>query len=331
MYVFFSLIFFVSCKRVPIEILNQTAEVKNAKEWYYGTFKKSDTYKVSSEAAAQLPDWKYGKHRKSGNLEIIEFPLNKARKSFAISSKGYSINQITDIANGSISRIAFIKTDSKEFILREIDYIPDFEYLKEKEYDISDIELGANIKNFSGYVAIKNWGGSVINTYKYKNGKIIKTKVKVYNSNISLSRRGGYDCQPGEDCMYIRWCETELIGDTWYYTGECTQWENTGECWQTDECDGIPPSDCALYGVDCGGGNGGDGESSSTYSFQSNHAKMCGSYNWGTIRSAWYTQFNSAGFLAVNTNGAMINLEYGTPCIQFSKSTVGTKQQADAA
>lgn len=158
MYVFFSLIFFASCKRVSIENLNETPDVKNAKNWYYGTIKKTNIYKISEKKSLQLPDWKYGKHRKSGNLEIIEFPLNKARKSFAISSKGYSINQITDIANGSVSRVAFIKTDSKEFILKEIDYIPDFEYLKEKEYDISDIELGANIKNFSGYVAIKNWG-----------------------------------------------------------------------------------------------------------------------------------------------------------------------------
>ena len=58
---------FFACKRTAdVQTNKETFGVQQAKEWYYGYFKKSAEFINSSVKGKQLPDWKNGTYRKMG-------------------------------------------------------------------------------------------------------------------------------------------------------------------------------------------------------------------------------------------------------------------------
>lgn len=271
--IYFCLLILIStsCKRIPVDNINDNSlKPLDAKEWYYDVFKKSSEWQLSSLKGKKLPDWKHGVYRKSGNLEILEFPLMKEKKTFSIASS--SNNDITkreriEIANGSLSRIAIIRISGKETLIRELDYIPDLNFLTSKKFDISDISLGNRINKFSGKIIVKKWQGTEIGSYRLENGRITKKSRRIANSaatsGLMKSAQSGGGCEIFDVCEYMRYCTGGVGGDEWYNTDECTEWEPTGNCYMEEECempgddDPHGPSDCELYGVDCGDNGGG--------------------------------------------------------------------------
>lgn len=261
--------FFTTCKRLPVEYRSDAADkfsLNDAKEWYYGVFKKSAEWKQSAQKGKKLPDWNYGRYRKSGNLEIIEFPLIKNSKTFAVPSGRVTSNERTEIANSSLSRIAFIKIRGQGIVVREVDYIPDLAFLRSRGYDISNVSLGNNINGFSGQIRIKNWKGTFVSSFGLDSGRFTKRLTRIPEKDLlSLvqGRGGGEDCEITEYCDEEMYCTGWFVGDTFIPTGECTPWLPTDDCYYDMECDfgsgndGIPPDDCELYGVDCDGGGGG--------------------------------------------------------------------------
>lgn len=59
------------------------------------------------------------------------------------------------VANATLTRIVFIKTPNNKVVVREIDYVPDWEYLKTKNFDISSNSFAAVDNNFSGTLVVK--------------------------------------------------------------------------------------------------------------------------------------------------------------------------------
>ena len=164
---------FIACRKNFTESANDIFSQSEAKEWYYGIFKKSPEWQQSNEKGEKLPDWKNGTYRRVGNMEIVEFPLMKERKTYSIpSASKLSSSEIRKITDGSLSRIAFIRAANNEIVVRELDYIPDIDFLKVKGYDISDIRLGNKENNFSGRIITKKWDGTILSTRKFENGKI---------------------------------------------------------------------------------------------------------------------------------------------------------------
>lgn len=263
---------FIACRKNLNESTADTFSQNEAKEWYYSTFKKSSEWQQSKEKGKKLPDWKNGTYRRVGNMEIVEFPLMKERKSYAIPSAiSLSSSEIRKITDGSLSRIAFIRASNNEIAVREVDYIPDIDYLELKGYDICDIKLGNKENNFSGRIITKKWNGTILSTRKSENGKITKTGKRINNANLksnslsSTTTNNSNGCEMVEICEYERFCEEVHVGDAWVPTGECTPWEPTGNCWFEEycgpgECDyGSSEScECQLYGMGCEGGGGGE-------------------------------------------------------------------------
>ena len=132
---------------------------KAAKDWYYGTFKKSAEWNASNEKGKKLPDWKHPFITKVGSNYVVEFPLNENTSSYSISSTGnnerLSPSQIKKVADASISRIAFIKMPDGKIIVREIDYIPEWKYLERKSFDISSVSILNSTNDFSGRIIVK--------------------------------------------------------------------------------------------------------------------------------------------------------------------------------
>lgn len=263
---------FIACRKNFTESAIDIFSQSEAKEWYYGTFKKSPEWQQSNEKGEKLPDWKNGTYRRVGNMEIVEFPLMKERKTYSIpSATKLSSSEIRKITDGSLSRIVFIRASNSEIVVRELDYIPDIDFLKVKGYDISDIRLGSKENNFSGRVITKKWDGTILSTRKFENGKITKTGKKINNANFNIkslssattNNSGG--CAMVEIVEYERTCTEVHRGDVWIPTGECTPWEPTGNSWVEEQCSpsecdygSSEECECQLFGMGCDDGGGGN-------------------------------------------------------------------------
>lgn len=262
---------FIACRKNLTESTINIFSQSDAKEWYYGTFKKSSDWQNSNEKGKKLPDWKNGTYRRVGNMEIVEFPLMKERKSYAIpSANKLSSSDIRRITDGSLSRIAFIRASNNEIVVRELDYIPDIDFLELKGYDISDLKLGSKENKFSGRIITKKWDGTILSTRKSESGKLTKTGKRIISSNLkgntmsSNATNNVSGCETYEICEYESECEERWVGDAWVPTGDCTPWQPTGNCWYEEycgpeQCDyGSSEScECQLYGIGCEGGGGG--------------------------------------------------------------------------
>ncbi len=258
-------LFLIACKKNNTEQLNEAFMQEAAKEWYYGTFKKSSEWSASSEKGKKLPDWKHGQYRKVGNMEIVEFPLLKERTALPIpSTASLTTAEIQRVADASLTRIAFIKTKNA-IEVREIDYIPDLAYAKANGYDLSSYNFGSTAQDFSGRMVIKKWNGVVMSYNTLSNGKITK-RGKINKQQSQSDTKATLDenvtLSGSEICEYERYCEEERQGDAWVPIGTCTPWTPTGNCWPIDDVDpgdcnyGLTEScACQLYGLGCDNGN----------------------------------------------------------------------------
>lgn len=237
--------------------------VAQAKEWYYGVFKGSAEWLNydRQKNGVKLPDWKRGKYFKVGNTEFVEFPLIKAKTKIEIASKGdLSTGDAVKIVNSSLSRIVFVKTNAKVTI-REIDYVPDFNYLKNAGFDISDNYIAEMNKEFTGTLILKTWDGVEISENYMNNGKLTGKKQKKKTSgNLRMQA-----CEDFLIILYERNCYTVTNGDV--VTTECTDWEETDRwiepvCDSDPECEGMTPAECACMLFGCNGGGDPDGDPS---------------------------------------------------------------------
>lgn len=249
-----------ACKKnVDVEStsLNNEFTPASVKEWYYSTFKKSAEWAGSKEHGKKLPDWKNGIKTKIAGWDAIEFPLGKSISSFSISAGQLTQADCKRLANASIAKVAFIKTKNNEIVVREVDYIPDWQYLQSKKFDISAVNTGT-ANDFTGRVVIKKWDGSVIATKIVVDGKAVKTTTKKdVEAKGATATNSLENCTTYEVCEWVRDCEIHYYGDG-YIVQECSEWANT-YCWYEQECTG-GGDDCENYGIGCGGGgNGGSG------------------------------------------------------------------------
>ncbi len=258
-----ALLILYACKRSIVDVQeNNVFNATLAKEWYYGVFKKTDEYKNSKVKNNQLPDWKNGLYYKNGDLEIVEFPLYKNEKKVLIEKKGkLSTAEIGRLVAATSNKIAFIKDKLGNIMVREIDYIPDWDYLKQNGYDISDYYYSKPNTSFTGKMYAKHWGGKIISYHKIINGSSSLRKPE-----NKVSPFGNQVATQSEDCPNIivqTWkitCVFELHGDVWVNSGECDEPELVDEQEYPDpNCgNGGDPEECEMYGT-CPPNNGSGG------------------------------------------------------------------------
>jgi len=237
----------------------------SAKEWYYGTFKKSTEFSSYDQVqyGKKLPDWKNGVYKKFGNYEAIDFPLVK-EKTFIPFAENDGLSEVDKkrIAAASISRITFIRDKKGRTEIRETIFIPDIDYLSRNGYDISNNKFGDVDKDFSGMILIKKWDNTNITRSIIRNGKVVQR----YTGQPLLANR--MSCNGTLVTEYFRDCEVNIYGDG-MVTEECGPWMPTGNQWCLEDdpvpnpCEdpGSPQCACQEYGLCEGGGDdGGDEE-----------------------------------------------------------------------
>jgi hypothetical protein len=237
-----------------------------AKEWYYGTFKKSPAWLGSALRGKKLPDWNNGIFRQVGNTEVVEFPLISKRKAFPLTSANAAGEvDIAKTAAGSLSRILFISKPNNQVIIREVDYVPDAQYLKTHQFDISESSLIQVNSDFTGRIIVKDWSGKKLARWYVENGSVTKrghVTVPLINSDARITE----ECVTYEICEYEQICTEYWQGDE--FIGEqCDPWTPTGNCWYEEYCEGttcgsgVSDEEClcqTFLMCDDGGGGGGE-------------------------------------------------------------------------
>jgi hypothetical protein len=274
----------VACQKTAdtsLTINNQSAfNAAYVKEWYYGTFKKSAEWASSNTKGKKLPDWNHPTYGKIGNFEAIEYPLVKEISAFPIAGGATtSPDNMRKIANASQSKIVFIKTNNNKVQVREIDYIPDWEYLQKKGFDISDVSMVKDKNDFNGRISVKKWDGSTMPCMQLSGGKItrkgnIKSKTATTINNQSkevVSGSSSEICNTIQTCTWSQTCYYAISGD---YIGTigCSEWEFAGDCTTEEFCyiEDAGGDPCALYGLNCDGSGGGDEDEDCSVTVQAN-------------------------------------------------------------
>lgn len=266
------------------DVFNEIA----AKEWYYGTFKKSAEWATSNLKGKKLPDWKHPVVGKLGNYDIVEFPLVSKTTSYPVYSnqanKNLTTAEITRIASAAVSKIVFFKNGGQIFV-REINFIPEWEYLKANNYDVSDISILNKQKDFSGNIVVKKWDGSLLSSGIYSNGKqTMKSKlVRVGNDgkNGEVNSIETLVCTDYQFCVWQQDCEIVINGDQ--MTTICEEWYNTGDCWIETYCED-DGEDCVLTGT-CGDPGGGGGSESGPVTRQMTFTVAASTHGFWSVAS----------------------------------------------
>ena len=248
----------ISCKKM-LSNEDQSASGKTfntafVKNWYYGTFIKTAEWSAAAEKDKQLPDWKNGVITTIDKLDAVVYPFIKGKHSFALPGG----NALTDpqgkrIAAASLSTIAFIKTADNKIVVKEIDYIPDWQYLQRKQFDIGEMK-GVNGKSdFCGRVITKDWAGNILSIQMQVDGKTVRVGKRVKDKKSDMPSKGDNTSSLGECtyttlCLWQQDCVLIIHGDG-MIENECGAWYIV-ECWEVENCPPPPPG---------GGGGGGGG------------------------------------------------------------------------
>lgn len=185
--IFIALIGIFACTNEHYEAEKNSFSQDGLEEWFNSTFKKSKEWTQNADNSNKTLDWSNGMSQKKDSLEVFEFPLMENNATISVpQSKPLTNRETQKILEGTISRIAIIKTNTNEMLVRKLYYVPDYEYLLSKGYDISDVMIGKINDDFTGLLITKNWNDNVLSCHKVKNGKIEEMLVQ-YNENATRS------------------------------------------------------------------------------------------------------------------------------------------------
>jgi hypothetical protein len=306
----FMAIVIASCKKTSIFDeqgnldSNSDFNATNLKTWYYKTFVNSSEAAQLDNTIKKYPVWKNGIYYKFSTFEVFEFPLIKNRKEISVPS---SLSQADKkrVVESSLTRIRFIKDKTGKISVVEVNYVPEIQYLRNNNYDISKTAMGKENSDFTGRMILIKWNGELITKYIFKDGGAIK---RIKNENQSIISRGNNlnsanlgDCPPGT----TEWCNFTVTCDV-YPDGFFNNCSNfiLGDCWcegaptddptDIDPCEGMSDEQCAcqMTGV-CGGGDppvDPDEPVTGTFDFINEYAvKVSGSSGSNEDWSMWYS------------------------------------------
>lgn len=170
--------------------------VEEAKEWFYGTFVKSDEYKSLNKKktepnngvtirsfsnslntlvpAQKYPSWKMAITDDKSTYSVVEMPYASERKYYEIKNEVHSLAEKQTLAHYSVMHTLFIKDNKGTIFARSVQITPDSAYLRNEKFDITHNSIAQMDNDFSGWVIISAWNGDALRKFKFKNGKIVK-------------------------------------------------------------------------------------------------------------------------------------------------------------
>jgi len=252
------LVIIIGCRRsfsdlnpnaAPTLDANGAFTKKFVKQWYLKSFKKTGDWKTARVTVNKFPSFKNGFYRKQGSLEIWEYPLIRQKKQFLVQAEkeGLTAAQVRKVVSASISRVLFIRTAQNKVIIREVNYVPYWNYLQRKQFDISHVGYGKAGDDFTGNMIVKDWKGNIISIRVLQDGKIVKKVVAQKKGSQDQSQAKWVCDEPVEYCMYYQDCV--MSGDV--MTDDCGEpYADPSDCYWDQQCydDGEEEDPCTLYG-----------------------------------------------------------------------------------
>ena len=224
-----------------------------AKEWFYGTFKKSNEFLSVPIAldGKKLPDWDGGRYKKLGNTEMVEYPLVQQKKRVPVkTTTGGGID--ARLAEAGITRAVLVKKNGKT-ALRLVQWVPNAAYAQAKNYDISQNSLLNAESDFTGKVLITRWDGLFIKGYQMENGRKTKAITKMQNRFKREEETATPNTPINPDCTYSYYAWAEQNCNI-YTNGDdisievCSNWELVWDNLQETSCP-ISQSECETLGL----------------------------------------------------------------------------------
>lgn len=224
---------------------NNLFDVKAAKEWWYGNFRKTSDYRAvdfsslfapdannGDVATRKYPSWKRGISYTIGNLQVAELPLiYNSPVSIFPGSGLLSKEEKIRIAKASLSKLLLFKKSTGSIVVRTVTLVPSPAYAKQKNYDITSNTLQNPNHDFNGWLIIKDWKETLISYWQIENGKRVK-KLVIEKKQIQPKQSGGKEviteqevCVPAMVERTGRLCVGEVINaDEPGEPDECTDW-----------------------------------------------------------------------------------------------------------
>jgi hypothetical protein len=251
-------IIYIACRKTDhnrSETTNATAAFNTAaaKEWFYGTFKKSKEFLDLPVAldGKKLPHWQGGQYKKLGNTELVEYPLVQQIKRVPVTpASGGGVD--ARLAEATITKAVFVKKNGKT-ALRLVQWLPDAAYAQAKGYDISQNSLLNTESDFTGKVLITRWDGLFIKGYQMENGRKTRAITQLKKKVTTDYDVPATNTPINPDCIYsyYAWAEQNC---TVYPQGDnitvevCGDWELIWDDLQEVSCP-IDQSDCESMGL----------------------------------------------------------------------------------
>lgn len=273
---------FFACKRTSdIQPSKDTFGVDQAKEWYYGYFKKSiyfkklnvnspfvgDFYKTVSSRTSNTdagnlkksPKWGLAQSVTKNGLQIVEMPILYDITTILLpgtQSKSQGVKE--QLANASLNKILFIKKPNGQIAIRLVTIVPTIDYATGKNFDISNNNATNLEDNFSGYMMVRKWDETPIKTLKILNGNSYK--------NVTIRKMmNNVQTETEQSPCYFEWvpkiyrtCAVAYQGDEPDH--ECEEWDEvespTEGSWELNEdCGSGGEQDdddlCLLFNIGC--------------------------------------------------------------------------------
>jgi len=292
---------FFACRKSDLQKKPaENFDVAAAKEWWYGTFRKTAEYKKTdwtsplappeTFSTKKYPSWKRAISYKRGTIQIIELPLVYETNSILLPGM-QGLNGTKEgerIARSAIHKLVIIKQQNGTVSVRTVTIVPMPEYAKAHQYDMSHITMEKLPTDFNGYLMVGSWDASEKNIIKMGGGKParkvkLKKKAQLPVSGNSLSTEVEVcDWVPVPHMVWV--CVVVPTGDDLADEETCQengQWVEQGTDWEwqctieendpyedLNECinNGMPEEDCVcmVFNMGCDiddpGEGGGEGD-----------------------------------------------------------------------
>ncbi len=247
--------------------IKEKFSVQEAKDWFYGSFVKTEEYKNLNKSSLdrkssksistfsdlfdngkiptqKYPSWKMAKHDDKKKYSVIEMPYAAENKYFEIKNNVHTDAEKRKLAHYTLTNAIIVKDSKGNIFPRIVHITPDSQYLRKENFDISNNGIVNMDNDFSGYVNIYRWNGEGLKKFYFKNGKIEKaflvrnsTNSNVVSSNFKkkhqaknnqiVANDGGGEC-------YELWCPSDIVALLGDEPFNCHQW---GDC---DESQKVP-------------------------------------------------------------------------------------------
>ena len=232
-----------ACTKDLYELENENSFSKEKVEkWFETSFKESEQWKQNKAAQSSTPDWSQGTYVKKGKLEVYEFPLIEDKVTVTVPVIGKmtpeNTSKVRNILFSTLFRIAFVKTETGQIVVRKLYYVPDYDYLLSKEYDINEAVINKEGDDFTGTLITKKWNDEVLSYHQIANGKAVgqikringappetdpnlQLNMKTYKRNSRMSARdieGGWLNEVVINNGYSNNNGGGYMGLPWWYT-----------------------------------------------------------------------------------------------------------------